>query len=156
MSILDENYDVKSPLELFRANEAINREKRRMLFSYLEKMQYFGHLERDEPLEYIITHLLFDLERNKILISYDYDISEFCRNINDSLTRKEIVTRAVTAMIAAGKIDITTDLKALFTGDRRVLLDIKTLADNTYGEDQAGRNIPLPKSLSYLHRPEFS
>jgi hypothetical protein len=34
----------------------------------------------------------------------------------------------------------------------RVLEDIRTLAENGYGEDKFGNNIVLPKNLSYLKR----
>jgi hypothetical protein len=51
-----------------------------------------------------------------------------------------------------GKIDIGTTIKVVFVGDKRVLADIKLLADNGYGEDSFGNNIPLPEGLTYLRK----
>ncbi|MEJ2704569.1 MAG: hypothetical protein P8Z79_19215 [Sedimentisphaerales bacterium] len=43
-------------------------------------------------------------------------------------------------------------MEAKFIGDKRVLFDIKLLAESGYGEDNFGNNIPLPEKLSYLRR----
>ena len=51
-----------------------------------------------------------------------------------------------------GKIDVTTELSASFTGDRRVLDDIRLLAENGYGEDNFSNNLPLPERLAYLRK----
>ena len=47
---------------------------------------------------------------------------------------------------------IKTDLSIAFTGDKRVLSDLKLLAKSGYGEDRFGNNITLPKELAYLRR----
>ena len=39
-----------------------------------------------------------------------------------------------------------------FEGDKRVLRDLKILADVNYGEDIMGKSIELPKELSYLNK----
>lgn len=51
-----------------------------------------------------------------------------------------------------GKIDINLGMEVKFTGDKRVLGDIKLLAESGYGEDSSGNNVPLPKKLAYLRR----
>ena len=53
-------------------------------------------------------------------------------------------------LLAIGKIDINVELRAKFTGDKRVLADIKLLAESGYGEDNFGNNIVLPEKLVYL------
>ena len=45
--------------------------------------------------------------------------------------------------LATGKIDIGTTIRAVFTGDKRVLEDIELLAENGYGEDNS-RPIEVP------------
>ena len=62
------------------------------------------------------------------------------------------VNDKVGQLLALGKIDIDIDLTATFIGDKRVLADIKLLAESGYGEDQFGNNIPLPEELVYLRR----
>jgi hypothetical protein len=51
-----------------------------------------------------------------------------------------------------GKIDIEMDITVAFAGDQRVLEDIRLLAENGYGEDDFGNNLPLPPKLSYLRK----
>jgi hypothetical protein len=53
-------------------------------------------------------------------------------------------------LLALGKIDIDIDLTTTFVGDKRVLADIKLLAESGYGEDKFGNNTPLPEELGYL------
>jgi hypothetical protein len=55
-------------------------------------------------------------------------------------------------LLAMGKIDVDTHLKAKFIGDKRVLEAIKLLADSGYGEDKFGNNVALPEKLEYLRR----
>jgi hypothetical protein len=55
-------------------------------------------------------------------------------------------------LLGVGKIDIGTELAATFVGDKRVLADIKLLAECGYGEDSSGNNVPLPEKLAYLRR----
>ena len=43
-------------------------------------------------------------------------------------------------------------MKVTFIGDKRVLNDIKLLAESGYGEDKFGNNVALPDELSYLRR----
>ena len=44
------------------------------------------------------------------------------------------------------------NLTATFIGDKRVLADIKLLAESGYGEDNFGNNVPLPDKLVCLRR----
>lgn len=55
-------------------------------------------------------------------------------------------------LLAMGKIDIGTEMTAQFVGDKRVLADIRLLAEHGYGEDSFGNNVSLPKQLAYLRR----
>ena len=55
-------------------------------------------------------------------------------------------------LLALGKIDVDSKATVQFEGDKRVLAGIKLLAENGYGEDKFGNNIPLPEELVYLRR----
>ncbi len=48
--------------------------------------------------------------------------------------------------------NVEMDISVAFSGDRRVLEDIKVLAKNNYGEDDFGNNLPLPEELTYLRK----
>jgi hypothetical protein len=67
-------------------------------------------------------------------------------------TLLEKVVDAVARLLALGKIDVEADLTARFIGDKRVLADIRLLAESGYGEDNFGNNVPLPEKLEYLRR----
>jgi len=51
---------------------------------------------------------------------------------------------------AGGKIQKENHTKVVFEGDARALADIQILSSVNYGEDIIGKDIPLPKELSYL------
>jgi len=51
---------------------------------------------------------------------------------------------------AGGKIARDNIEKVTFVGDKRALKDLEILASVNYGEDTMGKDIPLPKELSYL------
>ena len=55
-------------------------------------------------------------------------------------------------LLTLGKIDVTVELNVSFAGDRRVLEDIRLLAEHGYGEDDFGNNLPLPERLAYLRK----
>ncbi|HNW79773.1 MAG TPA: hypothetical protein PKH28_12735, partial [Candidatus Competibacteraceae bacterium] len=64
----------------------------------------------------------------------------------------EQVTTGIKRLQATGQIDLHTDLRVIFVGDRRVLSDLRALAESGYGEDRFGNNIALPRELIYLRR----
>jgi len=64
----------------------------------------------------------------------------------------EQVTDEIAKLLVMGKIDIATEMKVTFFGDKRVLEDIRLLAECGYGEDNFGNNIPLPERLKYLRQ----
>jgi hypothetical protein len=47
---------------------------------------------------------------------------------------------------------VESHITVIFEGDKRVLNDIKLLAESGYGEDKFGNNVPLPEKLGYLRR----
>ena len=78
------------------------------------------------------------------------DLTEDAGSEDDSL--QKCTVNEVRRLLAHGKIDIGLDMTVKIIGDRRVLEDLRLLADSGYGEDQYGNNIPLPEKLSYLRR----
>ena len=71
--------------------------------------------------------------------------------MEDDILQK-CITNEIARLLAHAKIDIQLDMTVKLTGDRRVLEDLKLLADTGYGEDRFGNNIPLPEKLSYLRK----
>lgn len=153
MELDGEYYDAASPLELFRANEKINAQKRRWLAEEILRLQLVpDHLKDDQDIRGMIHTVVMTLAETSKLIIYEHPLT-----LKDNLPRREArlmeqVTDEIARLQAHGKIDIGTNLKIRFIGDKRVLADIKLLADCGYGEDNFGNNIPLPEGLAYLRR----
>ncbi len=149
-------YDASLPLELFRANEEINRRKRDAVARYImdhKLVKNDAGASYDAALMKKILRVIFLdlLEKQKIML-YDNDFSFEDLSPYENETLAEFIKRAVALYLAMGKIDIISGETVRFRGDRRVLEDIKVLAENGYGEDKFGNNIVLPKELSYLKR----
>lgn len=153
MELDGEYYDAASPLELFRANEKINAQKRRWLAEEILRLQLVpDRLRDDQDIRGMIHTVVMTLAETSKLIIYEHPLT-----LKDNLPRRESrlmeqVTDEIARLQAHGKIDIGTNLKIRFIGDKRVLADIKLLADCGYGEDNFGNNIPLPEGLTYLRK----
>ena len=150
MTLEKEGYNAGYTLDLFRANEKINAVKRRLLAAEVYRCHPAGDMER-EPAAVVreVAHDLF--ARNKLVL-YERTLAlEGVASRGDESVA-EFVTRALTQLLAVGKIDVDMDVTVSFHGDRRVLEDIKLLADNGYGEDDFGNNLPLPQRLAYLRK----
>ena len=149
-------YDAALPLELFRANEELNRCKRDAITRYVMDHKLIKNdagSSYDEPLMKKILRVIFIdiLEKQKIMI-YDNNFSFDDVVPYENETLAEFIKRAIALYLAMGKIDIVSGETVVFQGDMRVLEDIRILADNGYGEDRFGNNIMLPPQLSYLKR----
>ncbi len=150
MEMEDEVYDAGSPLELFRANEKINAQKRKQLAAEIVQLKLVPEWAVGKDINIIIRDVLLVLaERSKVII-YEQPLQLPGEPARQEGTLLEKVTDQVAQLLALGKIDITTKLKVTFIGDKRVLEDIEALAESGYGEDSFGNNIPLPDKLSYL------
>ncbi len=140
------------PLELFRLNEKINAEKRRYLNAQIQARKLAA--EEVDPLQIAdaVRRVILTLAEEGLIVVYVQPL-EFTEQVG---TEDDILLKCVAAEIARlqaeGKIDILTDVKVRFVGDKRVLEDIRILAESGYGEDRFGNNIPLPPKLSYLSR----
>lgn len=154
MELLGESYDVSEPLNLFRANEALNAVKRRRIAQQINECPMDDSVESLEHFKRIVRRILLKQAENNRIVFYEYPVDLSCL---DHLFAKGappaslLVNDAVAHLLALGKIDIETDENAVFVGDKRALEDIRKLADCGYGEDRFGNNIPLPDALSYLN-----
>jgi KaiC/GvpD/RAD55 family RecA-like ATPase len=156
MELQGQIYDASMPLELFRANEVINAVKRQyaakeIMKHYLIKKLKMIKVDPEEMRKKLRT-IFLDLLEQKTLLIYENSFSFEELDPVDDETLIDYVKRAITTYLALGKIDIASNLTVTFTGDKRVLKDIKILAENGYGEDLFGNNIVLPSELSYLRR----
>lgn len=152
MSLDGETYDASTPLEIFRANEKINARKRRWLATQVAQCPYLQTHDPDADVQALAKRLIGELAQQGKVVLYEQPLQmpERCRHTDGILM--EWVIDEMARLQAMGKIDIQTELKITFTGDRRVLADIELLANSGYGEDIFGNNLPLPKEISYLRR----
>ncbi|WP_455383254.1 HPr family phosphocarrier protein [Salinispira pacifica] len=150
MRLDDEAYDASIPLDLFRANEKLNAEKRREMTS--EAVQLLA----DEPLaegrsnEELVRAVARRLFEQQKLILYDRALSLEGVSISPELPPEQCVVECLQKLLNAGKIDLELEVMVRFEGDRRVLMDIALLAEQNYGEDDFGNNLALPPELAYL------
>lgn len=152
MKIGEDIYDASSPLELFRANEKINAHKRRSL---AQDIIYLGLVKNDlngQDIQSAIRDIIITLAEQKKIIIYEQPLKIEEKQYPPESKTLELVTDEIAKLMVTGKIDTATEIKAVFIGDKRVLDDIKLLADSGYGEDNFGNNITLPERLTYLRQ----
>lgn len=163
MNLQGETYNAGITLDLFRANEKINAGKKRWLRSEVHKILSNRVLGRtaDSGLDDTalsdrmvkLTHATIQslFSQNKLVL-YERNLPVEDIEPLPEETAAEYVSRALTQLLTMGKIDVVMDINVTFHGDQRVLQDIKLLADNGYGEDDFGNNLPLPDKLTYIRR----
>lgn len=153
--VLDgQEYDAAAPLELFRANEAINRTKRRWIAAMLSSRP-----ELQVPIPADFENLIRELQlifvrlmNSGQIVMYDQDLSFDELQLESESTMADLVARSVRHFMSIAKVDVQSDLMVTFVGDSRALDDIRILAEHGYGEDRMGNNVVLPDVLSYLSR----
>jgi len=152
MKLDDEVYDASSPLGLFRANEKINAQKRRWLAAEIVRLKLDQEQNNESDFNAVIRELVLTLAGQSKLILYEQPLQLPEEPARKEGTLLEKVVDEMARLLAMGKIDVDVKLKAKFIGDKRVLADIKLLAESGYGEDKFGNNVPLPEKLPYLRR----
>lgn len=154
MTLADQEYDAASPLDLFRANEAINAVKRRRVADMLAKDPELQVLiPSDSQTRTRELQLLFVRLMNEgSIVLYDTDLSFDDIQCEEEATIAEFAARYVVHLMSVAKMDIKSNITVTFEGDSRALKDLRILAENGYGEDRMGNNIVLPEELSYLSR----
>ncbi|MHC4551871.1 MAG: HPr family phosphocarrier protein [Planctomycetota bacterium] len=152
MKLENDTYDASSPLELFRANEKINAQKRRSLAKEIIRLQLVPENSDNRDRQSIIRSVIMTLAEQSKVIIYEQPLTIDEKDFQLEAKVIEQVTDEIAKLLVTGKIDIGTDIEAIFVGDKRVLEDIRLLAESGYGEDSYGNNIPLPAELQYLRQ----
>jgi hypothetical protein len=152
MLLGDEVYEASSSLDLFRANEKINAQKRRWLAEEIVRLGLAPEHGEPEDAGSIVRSVVLALAERSKLVLYEQPLELPERIGAGEGTLLEKVTNETARLLAMGKIDIGIDVTVRFIGDTRVLSDIRLLAEHGYGEDNYGNNVPLPKQLAYLRR----
>jgi hypothetical protein len=152
MTLDDETYDAASPLELFRANEAINAKKRLWLGEEIARLVEGADGDLGEDLVRTARHVVIRLAEEGKVVVYERPLRTLECARRDGQPFVSLVVEAVARLQALGKLDIVIPVTATFRGDRRVLADVQLLAATGYGEDAYGNNVPLPDELKYLRR----
>jgi hypothetical protein len=151
MKMEDNVYDACSPLDLFRANEKINAQKRRWLTQEIVRLNLVKEEVQKNNIEDIVLGVVLTLAGRAKLILYEQPLKLPDEPALIQGTMLEKVVDEIARLLAMGKIDVECQMTATFIGDKRVLNDIKILAESGYGEDKFGNNVPLPEKLEYLH-----
>jgi hypothetical protein len=152
MEMDGEIYDASSPLGLFRANEKINARKRRWLATEVVRLKLAEQQNDQSDFNAIIREVVLTLAGQSKLILYEQPLQLPEEPARAQGTLLEKIVDEMARLLAIGKIDVDTQMTARFIGDKRVLADIKLLAESGYGEDKFGNNISLPEKLTYLRR----
>ncbi len=150
MQFGEDVYNAGSALELFRANEKINAQKRRWLAEEVVRLKLVPDGKGDDDINSIVRNVVLMLAEQGKLILYEQPLQLPEEPSVREGTLVQEITDEMARLLALGKIDVNTELTATFIGDKRVLADIKLLAEAGYGEDNFGNNVPLPEKLVYL------
>ena len=150
MELQGQHYDAGSALELFRANEMINAQKRRSLADKILCLKLIPSTTPAEDIKQIVRRVVVKLAEQGVLIMYEQPLTLSDESVDEEGAITEQVVCEINRLLLAGKIDVDSGLRAKFVGDKRVLADIQLLAESGYGEDSFGNNIALPEKLTYL------
>jgi len=152
MEMDGEVYDASSPLGMFRANEKINAQKRRWLAAEIVRLKLVQDQNGQSDINAMVREVVLTLAGRSKLILYEQPLELPEEPARNEGTLLENVVDEIARLLAMGKIDVDVKLTAKFIGDKRVLADIKLLAESGYGEDNFGNNVSLPEKLAYLRR----
>ncbi len=154
---LDKDYDASVPMNLFLANEWINQLKRKHVGEVLTSMS--SELKLQQQLidngqttkEGAVRELIRMLANQGVLkvLIYPIDVAAIVDS-STAPTLLELMQVVIASLHAQRSINIDYTINVQFHGDKRILNDIRVLAEGGYGEDERGANIPLPSELSYL------
>jgi hypothetical protein len=148
------SYDAGRTFDLFRVNGWIDQQKRKYVYEQLDQLSLHelvakvraSAIGRDEALLNILRQLAM---KNMIhILQYPPPVAAIIENSQDNL--RELAKNVIVKLHEQRALTIILDLKVTYEGDTRVLKDLRLLAENSYGENEQGTNIALPKALSYL------
>jgi len=128
-------YDAGSPMDIFRANEKINAQKRRWLVSEIGRFSLPKGDQGDGQIRATVLDLVLKLAEQGKLIIYQQPL-QLSAEFGGEGILLEKVTQEIAKLQATGQIDINAEALAItFIGDKRVLRDLELLAQSGYGED---------------------
>lgn len=153
MELDGSKYDASSPMDIFRANEKINRTKRQFLARQMAELDCIRQIDGEANLSQAVRRGVLALAEIGKVVIYQRNIPvQPPEQDDDNCPPLQYVLDEVKRLQSTGIIDIEADITVAFVGDKRVLRDLQLLAETGYGEDNFGNNVPLPKELSYLRR----
>lgn len=153
MALEGDSYDAGNPMDIFRANEKISAHKRRWLTLQVCSLPSFraGKLGADLVKE--VHAAVMALAQADSVVIYERQLPvQGPEEYSEPRQPLQYVLDEIARLQATGVIDIQSDIRVTFEGDKRVLSDLQLLAENGYGEDNFGNNIALPPQLAYLRR----
>ncbi|NMA41761.1 MAG: hypothetical protein GX946_00080 [Oligosphaeraceae bacterium] len=150
----ESSYDAGRTFDLFRVNGWIDQQKRQHVYTELDRLDLnelsrkisAGSISRDEALLEILRQLA--LKNTIQILQYPPPVAPIIENSKDNL--RELAKNVIVKLHEQRALTIILDLRVTFEGDTRVLKDLQILAENSYGENEMGTNIALPKALGYL------
>ncbi|MBT3380204.1 MAG: hypothetical protein HN742_43260 [Lentisphaerae bacterium] len=152
MELDGETYDAGKAIALFRANERINAWKRRQITGEVAQTAAISESREDEDLGIAVRRIVLDLAQRNQVVIYEHPLPVKSARRARDLPFEEQILNEINRLLVAGKIDVRGEVRVRFTGDERVLNDLKILAESGYCEDAFGNNTPIPAELSYLKR----
>jgi hypothetical protein len=149
-----DDYNAASPMSLFRANEAINAVKRRRIADLIASRRGLQRpVTREDSRRATEIQVVFlDMINSEELMVYEPNLPFSEVEPVEGETMADYASRCIKHFQSLAKLDAKTDTTVTFQGDNRALNDLQILAENGYGEDKLGNNIPLPEELSYLRQ----
>lgn len=150
--VLGKEYDAAVPLELFRANEEVNAEKRRRLSEKLLSMDLLADSKDPEALAEVVRGTVLRLAEQREVVIYEQPLPIGPQPRGPEESVLEYCAGRIKKLLALGKIDLDLPIEAEFSGDLRILEDVRALAESGYGEDRQGHNVNLAPQLAYLRR----
>ncbi len=143
-------YNAGVAMDFFRANEWINRQKRERVYEQVAALS-LAEIEREfSDRKQAVREVLIRLAERQVIVIHGHPLPLDSVSERRDIPFDEALRTTIAALLAERKINIESDILVRLTGDRRVLADIRILAEHGYGEDDSGNNVPLPPELGYL------
>ena len=152
MELGGQEYNAGNTLDLFRASESLNAEKRRQIGEKIAQLPEPEIHNGPESYARAVRRTILNLAERNELVIYEHPLPIEAKTPGPQQSVRDYIIDAVKRLLALGKIDLESHMTVKFIGDKRVLRDLRLLAENGYGEDRFGNNIPLPSELTYLRQ----
>lgn len=143
-------YNAGVAMDFFRANEWINRQKRERVYEQFAGL-HLAEIEKEfADHKQAVREILIRLAERQAIVIHRHPLPLDSVSERRDIPFDEVLRTTIAALLAERKINIESDIMVRLTGDKRVLEDIRILAEHGYGEDDSGNNVPLPVELGYL------